>query len=138
MNFGRPRSLNGLILVGFGIVALPLLLSVLWALFSLDRVAEQSERLVNTGVQAADNNRQLLEHIGSLERVARQYTVLRSADSLQLLEQDLDTLYERLDKMRGITEMAGATNLLQSVATRAQLPGSTQARHKRLSNSLLR
>lgn len=120
MNFGRPRSLNGLILVGFGIVALPLLLSVLWALFSLDRVAEQSERLVNTGVQAADNNRQLLEHIGSLERVARQYTVLRSADSLQLLQQDLDTVYERLDKMRSITEMAGATDLLQSIATRAR------------------
>jgi hypothetical protein len=59
MRFRRPRSLNGLILVGFGLVALPLLFSVLWALFSLDRLAEQSERLVVTGVQAAENNRLL-------------------------------------------------------------------------------
>ena len=46
MKFRRPRSLNGLILVGFGLVALPLLIAVIWALFSLDRVAEQSEQLV--------------------------------------------------------------------------------------------
>jgi biopolymer transport protein ExbB/TolQ len=73
MTFRRPRSLNGLILVGFGIVAVPLLLSVLWALFSLDRLAEQSERLVFTGVAAADNNRQLTESINSLERLSRQF-----------------------------------------------------------------
>ena len=69
MRFRRPRSLNGLILVGFALVAVPLLLSVIWALFSLDRLAEQSERLVVTGVQAAENNRLLSETVNSLERV---------------------------------------------------------------------
>ena len=76
MKFHRPRSLNGLILVGFGLVAVPLLVAVIWALVNLDRLAEQSERLVFTGVAAAENNRLLVEHVGSLERVARQYQVL--------------------------------------------------------------
>ena len=59
MKFRRPRSLNGLILVGFGFVALPLLLAVVWVLVNLDQVAAQSERLVVTGVSAAENNRRL-------------------------------------------------------------------------------
>ncbi len=89
MKFRRPRSLNGLILVGFGFVALPLLLAVIWALVNLDRVAEQSERLVSTGVSAADNNRRLEEQLVTLERVARQYQVLRNPDSLQIMLDDL-------------------------------------------------
>ncbi|HNP35082.1 MAG TPA: HAMP domain-containing sensor histidine kinase [Woeseiaceae bacterium] len=119
MTFRRPRSLNGLILVGFGIVALPLLLSVLWALFSLDRLAEQSERLVFTGVAAADNNRLLAERIGSLERVARQYVVLKNADALQLLQQDLGTVYERLEAMRPLAQSAGAEVMIDTVASKA-------------------
>ena len=73
MRFPRPQSLNGLILVGFGLVALPLVIAVIWALFSLDRLAEQSERLVITGVSAAQNNQLLSEQAGNLERVSRQY-----------------------------------------------------------------
>jgi two-component system sensor histidine kinase GlrK len=120
MQFRRPRSLNGLILVGFGLVALPLLVAVIWALVNLDRLAEQSEELIFTGVAAAENNRRLTEQLGSLERVARQHQVLLNADSLQLMHQDLETLQAALDEMRPLTELAGATPLLQSigVATR--------------------
>jgi len=68
MKFRRPRSLNGLILVGFALVVTPLLVAVLWALFNLDRLAKQSEQLVITGVSAAENNRLITEQIGSLAR----------------------------------------------------------------------
>ncbi len=120
MRFPRPRSLNGLILVGFGLVALPLLLAVLWALFNLDRLAEQSERLVTIGVQAADNNRLLTEHVGSFERVARQYTILVDEATLALLEQDLDTINRRLDRIRPLTELANATGMLVGIGTQAR------------------
>ena len=95
MQFRRPRSLNGLILVGFGLVGLPLLIAVIWALYNLDRLAEQSEELVFTGVAAAENNRRLTEQIATLERAARQHQVFLNADSLQLMHQDLATLQER-------------------------------------------
>ncbi len=87
-------------MVGFGFVALPLLIAVVWALFNLDRVAEQSELLVVTGVSAAESNRRLNEQISSLERLARQYQVLKNPESLQLIAQDLDTLESQLSGMR--------------------------------------
>ncbi|MGI9222128.1 MAG: sensor histidine kinase [Woeseiaceae bacterium] len=116
MQFRRPQSLNGLILVGFGLVGLPLLIAVVWALVNLDRLAEQSEELVVTGVAAAENNRRLTEQLGLLERVARQHQVLLNADSLQLMHQDLATLQAALDEMRPLTELAGASSLLQSIS----------------------
>ena len=115
MKFPRPRSLNGLILVGFGLVALPLLVAVIWGLMNLDRVAKQSERLVSTGVTAADNNRRLEEQLGSLERVARQYLVLKNPDSLQILSEDLESIDALLVAMRPLVEEAGAEELARSI-----------------------
>lgn len=120
MRFHRPRSLNGLILVGFGLVALPLLIAVVWALVNLDRVAEQSEQLVVTGVSAAENNRRLEEQLSSLERVARQYEVLQNPDSLQLMAQDLERLESQLADMTPLLEKAKATELATSIGAGAQ------------------
>ncbi|NOX69228.1 MAG: hypothetical protein GXP15_08585 [Gammaproteobacteria bacterium] len=115
MKFRRPRSLNGLILVGFALVAMPLLVAVLWALFNLDRLAEQSEQLVITGVSAAEKNQLLTEQIGSLERVSRQYVVLRNADSLALLRPDFVTIEETLDRMKPLAEQAQTLAVVESI-----------------------
>ena len=119
MRFPRPRSLNGLILVGFGLVALPLLLAVVWALVNLDRVAEQSEQLVSTGVEAAENNRRVNERLNSLERVARQYQILKNPDSLQLMTQDLQTFETLLLNMAPLVEEVGATDLAATLGVEA-------------------
>lgn len=115
MKFLRPQSLNGLILVGFGLVALPLLIAVIWALVNLDRLAEQSEQLVVTGVTAAENNRQLAQQVASLERVARQYLVLRNEDSLTLLQQDMTEIERTLDLMWPLAEKANADSFARSI-----------------------
>lgn len=119
MRFRRPRSLNGLILVGFSIVALPLLVAVVWALINLDRLAEQSEQLVVSGVAAAENNRMLAEKLGSLERVARQFQVLRDPDGLQLLREDHDTIEQQLEEMSELIEQAEASALALLIRTDA-------------------
>jgi len=115
MKFRRPRSLNGLILVGFGFVALPLLLAVVWALVNLGEVARQSEQLVSAGVSAADNNRRLEEQLVTLERVARQYRVLRNPDSLQIILSDLESLEHQLSEMAPLVSEANATELAESI-----------------------
>ena len=120
MKFPRPRSLNGLILVGFGLVALPLLIAVVWALVNLDRVAEQSEQLVFTGVTAAENNRRINEHLSSLERVARQYQILKNPDSLLLMTQDLETFEDLLVDMAPLVEEVQATTLSDSLGAEAR------------------
>ncbi len=120
MKLRRPRSLNGLILVGFGIVAMPLLVAVIWALFNIDRVAVQSEQLVATGVTATENNRRLVERLSSLERAARQYQVLRTPELEGLLQEDLEALDRHLAAMRVLTEQANATTLAASIGTGAK------------------
>lgn len=120
MKFPRPRSLNGLILVGFGLVALPLLVAVIWALVNLDRAAAQSERLVVSGVSSAENNRRLAQQVDSMERVSRQYLVLRNRDSLALLQQDFEALEATLDNMTPVAEQAGAISLARAIRVAAQ------------------
>jgi len=120
MSLPRPRSLNGLILVGFGLVALPLLIAVVWALVNLDRLAEQSEQLVVSGVTAAENNRALAQQVASFERSARQYLVLRTADSLLLTRQDLAAIGETIDLMLPLARLADAAELAESVPQRAE------------------
>ncbi|NCF72557.1 MAG: hypothetical protein GWP67_03535 [Gammaproteobacteria bacterium] len=119
MNLPRPRSLNGLILVGFGLVALPLLIAVVWALVNLDRVAEQSEQLVFTGVTAAESNRRINEQLSSLERVARQYQILKNPDSLQLMTQDLKTFEDLLVDMAPLVDEVDATALSAALGKEA-------------------
>ena len=120
MNLRRPNALNGLILVGFGLVALPMLVAVVWALVNLDRLAEQSEKLVISGVSSAENNRLLAQQAGSLERVSRQYLVLRNDDSLALLQQDLSALEATLDNMAALTEQADALSLTRAIRVLAR------------------
>ena len=120
MKFPRPRSLNGLLLVGFGLIALPLLVAVIWALVNLDRVAEQSERLVSTGVTAAENNRRLEEQLGTLERVARQYQVLRNPESVRIMRDDLDAVLGLLEEMAPLAEDANAADLAGSIGRGAR------------------
>ena len=111
MKFLRPRSLNRLLLVGFGLVALPLLFAVVWALVSLDRVAVQSEELISSGARAAEQNQRLTEQIVSLERVARQYRVLGSPDILQIMQQDHLAFQDLIADMAPLVERAGAATL---------------------------
>ncbi len=120
MKLRGPQSLNQLILVGFGLVALPLLVAVVWALVNLDRLAEQSEQLVTSGVTAAENNRQLVEQVASLERVSRQYQILRNEESLAFLQQDLASMQSTLENMKPLAEQADAMELVTSVGVSAR------------------
>ena len=120
MRFPRPRSLNGLILVGFGLVALPLLIAVVWALVNLDEVLEQSEQLVYTGVEAAENTRRMNEQLSSLERAARQYQVLKNPDSLQLMTLDLETFELLINGMQPLVAEVDAAELATSLRTEAR------------------
>ena len=120
MRLPRPQSLNGLILVGFGLVALPLLVAVVWALVNLDRLAAQSEALVKTGVSAAENNRQLTQQVASLQRAAGQHVVLRTPESRSLLRQDLAAFEATLDSVAPLASATEATALVDTVRADAQ------------------
>ena len=52
--------------------------------------------------------------------MSRQYIVLRNADSLALLRQDLGRFETTLDAMGGLAERAGATALSESIRRKAR------------------
>jgi len=70
---------------------------------------------VFTGVSAAENNRRLEEQLGTLERVARQYQVLRNPDSLQIMLDYLVSLQAQLADMAPLVADANATELADSI-----------------------
>ena len=67
-----PRSFLGLLLVGFTLVAAPLVGALVYAAWHTERLAEQSRTAVFNAAQAARASRSLVERIGSIERLAQQ------------------------------------------------------------------
>jgi two-component system sensor histidine kinase GlrK len=76
VKFYRPKSILQLILIGFSLVALPLIIGLVFATFSVDRLVSQSKHTLFQNVLATRSSQALLEAITAMERNARQYQVL--------------------------------------------------------------
>jgi len=79
-------------LLGFSLVALPLIVAVINAAVQIRRLAEQSEVLVEQGVQAARYNQILFEHIASMDRSARLYQVIGNTELLEVYRENHERL----------------------------------------------
>jgi two-component system sensor histidine kinase GlrK len=100
----RPRSLSGLILLGFAAIALPLLLGTFSAAVEMRNLSAASERLVANGVAATQYTQALVRQVASLERTARLYQILRRPSLLQIFRQNralLGTTLEGLEDLPG-------------------------------------
>lgn len=80
------RSLNVLVLIGFMLVALPLIAAIILTTGYVDRLTRDSAHVVAASVQVARNVQLVLEQVTSLERNARQYHVLGDTELLSLYE----------------------------------------------------
>ena len=76
MKFYRPKSILHLILLGFFLVALPLIIGLVFATISVDRLVNQSQRNLLQGVFITQSSQVLIEAVTDMERNARQYQVL--------------------------------------------------------------
>ncbi len=79
----RPKSFLKLILLGFTLVALPLIAALIYAAVSIDRLAVQSRLAVYQSVQIAHGSRVLLDEITTMERGVRQALILDDASLLE-------------------------------------------------------
>jgi two-component system sensor histidine kinase GlrK len=78
-----PRSFLGLLLVGFTLVALPLVAALAYSAWNTERLAGMSRSAVFNASQAARASRSLVERIGSIERIAQQIAVLEDPALVQ-------------------------------------------------------
>ncbi|MGI9303281.1 MAG: HAMP domain-containing sensor histidine kinase [Gammaproteobacteria bacterium] len=87
MRLSRPKSIVGLILLGFCLVAAPLIVSSIRSLLYVDELAERTERLVFLGVLITKESELLGEKVTAMERNARQYQVVGDPSLLKLYEE---------------------------------------------------
>lgn len=78
-----PRSFLRLILLGFLLVSLPLVSAVGYTVFAVDRLARDSAVAVQRSAAVARTAKQLAESLTGIERVLRQYLVLKDTDLLE-------------------------------------------------------
>jgi two-component system sensor histidine kinase GlrK len=76
VKFFRPKSISRLILIAFVLVALPLIVALIIATVSLDRLVSQSQHTLLQSVLVTQGSQVLVETITAMERNARQYQVL--------------------------------------------------------------
>ena len=83
MELRYPKSFLSLLLVGFAIVALPLVLGLLANAWSISRLSEQSQKAVYNAAQATQSSRALTSVVNGMERNARQYAIINDATFLE-------------------------------------------------------
>src|SRR3954452_19294064 len=83
MRLTYPRSFVSLLLLGFTIVAGPLLFALLSNALAFERLAGMSEEAVHSAVRVTQASRALATSVTSMERAARQYAVAGEAGFLE-------------------------------------------------------
>jgi two-component system sensor histidine kinase GlrK len=92
MRLPRPKSLSGLMLIGFTIVAAPLLFAIVNGAVQMNRLSVRSQQLVMHGMQGTRNNQRMFEELGALERSARLYQIIGSREMLDVYTRNHDRL----------------------------------------------
>ena len=72
----RPKSVLGLILAGFALVAAPFVVALVNGILYVEDMADHSRRAVRQVVRVTQTSRMLVEQLTAMERNARQYQVV--------------------------------------------------------------
>jgi two-component system sensor histidine kinase GlrK len=97
-------------LIGFTIVAAPLLFAIVNAAVQMNHLSARSEELVLHGVRGTRNNQRMFEEIGALERTARLYQIIGSADLLDVYARNQERLVATLNELLAMPLDAGSHN----------------------------
>jgi two-component system, NtrC family, sensor histidine kinase GlrK len=89
-------------LIGFTIVAAPLLFAIVNAAVQMNHLYSRSEQLVVRGVLGTRNNQRMFEEIGALERTARLYQIIGSSDLLDTYSRNHERLLTTLNELLGM------------------------------------
>src|SRR5215469_16422695 len=100
MQWARPKSLSGLMLLGLGLMAVPLLAAIVTALLQMRVLADTGQRIIVEGVSAARASQALFAQIASLERTARLFNVLNDPKLLDLYRSEDERLTLTRDQLR--------------------------------------
>jgi two-component system, NtrC family, sensor histidine kinase GlrK len=103
MQWGRPKSLSGLMLVGLALMAVPLLIAVLTAVLQIRDLADTGQKLVVQSVTGARASQALFGQIASLERTARLYEVLNDPKLIEGYRKQDEALTATLEELHRLS-----------------------------------
>lgn len=112
----RPASILRLILVGFGLVAVPLMLALVHAALAVDRMASRSQEAVHQAVEATRNSQALVEDITGMERNARQYQALGDPALFEVYAVNHAAFQQTLETLGNLPLTPGQHDLLLRMA----------------------
>ena len=115
-----PKSLNGYLLLGIGVITVPLLAAILHATIEMRRLTVFSQRLVLESVQTTRVLQNMFEERSALERAARLYQVLGGTKLLTAFNEHDASLSATLTALRGLLRADAARQALEPFATLQQ------------------
>ena len=102
-------------LIGFTIVAAPLLFAIVNAAVQMNRLSNRSEQLVVHGIQSTRNNQRMFEELAALARTARLYQIIGNADLLESYARHNDRLVSSLNDLLTLPLDAQSRNDTQAL-----------------------
>jgi two-component system sensor histidine kinase GlrK len=120
----RSPTLLSHILLGFIVVAIPLVASIVTAIVQVDRLARESRNDMMSVQENAVASRGLMERATSMERSARQYQALKDPSFKQLYDEHRGGARTLLE---GLAARAQSTPMAAAVATATQTEGRVTA-----------
>ncbi|MBL8524537.1 MAG: hypothetical protein JNN20_12670, partial [Betaproteobacteria bacterium] len=117
MELRYPRSFLALLLVGFLIVALPLIAGLVSNAFSIEKLSEQSQKAVYNAAVATQNARQIAIVTSALERSGRYYATTGDRDVIETYKQSRESFNRLMAEFNALPltpEMREAAETIQS------------------------
>jgi two-component system sensor histidine kinase GlrK len=129
MRWLLPKSLNGYLLLGIGVITVPLLVAIFNATFEMRRLTTFSQRLVRESVQTTQLSQSMFEYIGSLERATRYYQALGEPKYLSDFEDDDNSLATTIADLRTQLHSSEMRDALETMsALREDISAQVHAR----------
>lgn len=116
MELRYPRSFLALLLVGFLIVALPLIAGLVSNAFSIEKLSEQSQKAVYNAAVATQNARQIAIVTAALERSGRYYATTGDRDVIETYKQSRESFNRLMAEFNALPltpEMREAAETIQ-------------------------
>lgn len=120
MRLSYPRSFLSLLLIGFTIVAAPLLFALFSNALAFERLAGLSEEAVHSAVKVTQASRSLATGILSLERSARQYAVAGEATFLEAYQTHRASFRQLVRQLEAMPLSEGQRTELAAMARQAE------------------
>ena len=119
MRLTYPRSFVSLLLIGFTIVAAPLIAALLSNALAFERLAGLSEQAVHNAVRVTQASRSLVTTLTSIERSARQYAVAGEKNFLDAYGTNRAALKRNLAQLEAMSLSTGQRDEVATISRSA-------------------